>query len=83
MVVVMVVIMIVGVVVSVMTTTTTTAATATAILKYCPVLNLTQHVEDGFETEKITNIVIVDLSAAYRTVHHQRCVLLQRHTMSC
>ena len=28
------------------------------------VLNLTQHIEDGFETGKITGIVLVDLSAA-------------------
>ena len=36
------------------------------------VLNLTQHIEDGFETGKITCIVLVDLSAAYDTVNHRR-----------
>ena len=36
------------------------------------VLNLTQHIEDGFETGKITGIVLVDLSAAYDTVDHRR-----------
>ena len=36
------------------------------------VLNLTQHIEDGFETGKITGIVIVDLSTAYATVNHRR-----------
>ena len=36
------------------------------------VLNLIQHVEDGFETGKITGIVLVDLSAAYDTVNHRR-----------
>ena len=36
------------------------------------VLNLTQHMEDGFETGKITGIVLVDLSAAYDTVNHRR-----------
>ena len=27
-------------------------------------LNLSQHIEDGFETEKITGVVLIDLSAA-------------------
>ena len=36
------------------------------------VLNLTQHIEDGFETGKITGIVIVYLLAAYDTVNHRR-----------
>ena len=36
------------------------------------ILNLTQHIEDGFETGKITGIVLVDLSAAYNTVNHRR-----------
>ena len=47
--------------------------------KICPgksctaqVLNLTQHIEDGFETGKITGIVLVDFSAAYDTVNHRR-----------
>ena len=36
------------------------------------VLNLTQIIEGGFETVKITGIVLVDLSAAYDTVNHRR-----------
>ena len=42
--------------------------------KYCTaqVLNLTQHIENGFETGKTTGIVLVDVSAAYDTVHHRR-----------
>ena len=36
------------------------------------VLNLTQHIEDGFETGKVTGIVLVDLSTAYDTVDHRR-----------
>ena len=35
-------------------------------------LNLTQHIEDGFETGKITGTVLVDHSAAYDTVNHRR-----------
>ena len=38
------------------------------------VLNLTQHIEDGFEKGMITGVVLVDLSAAYDTVNH-RCLL--------
>ena len=48
---------------------------------FCPgksttsqVLNLTQHIEDGFEVGMVTGIVFVDLSAAYDTVNH-RCLL--------
>ena len=42
--------------------------------KYCTaqVLNLTQHIEDGFETGKIIGIVLLVLSAAYDTVNHRR-----------
>ena len=36
------------------------------------VLNLIQHIEDGFETGKSPAIVLVDLSAAYDTVNHRR-----------
>ena len=36
------------------------------------VLNLTQHIEDGFQTGKITGIVLLDLSAAYDAVNHRR-----------
>ena len=46
---------------------------------FCPgksctahVFNLTQYIEDGFETGEITGVVLVDLSAAYYTVKHQR-----------
>ena len=35
------------------------------------VLNLTQHIEDGFEEGKVTGCVFVDLSAAYDTVNHR------------
>ena len=38
------------------------------------VLNLTQHIEDGFEKGMVTGVVLVDLSAAYDTVNH-RCLL--------
>ena len=42
--------------------------------KYCTaqVLHLTQHIDDGFKTGKITGIVLVDLSAAHDTVTHRR-----------
>ena len=36
------------------------------------VLNLTQHIEYGFETGKITGKVLVDLSAAFDTGNHRR-----------
>ena len=39
-------------------------------------LNLTQHIEDGFQKRKVTGAVFVDLTAAYGTVNHQR--LLQK-----
>ena len=35
-------------------------------------LNLTQHIEDGYERGEITGAVFVDLSAAYDTVNHRR-----------
>lgn len=35
-------------------------------------LNLTQHIEDGFERGEITGAIFVDLSAAYDTVNHRR-----------
>jgi len=48
---------------------------------YCPVksttskvLNLTQHIEDGFQEEMVTRVAFVNLSAAYGTVNH-RCLL--------
>ena len=34
-------------------------------------LNLTQHVEDGFEKRLVTGAVFVDLSAAYDTANHR------------
>ncbi|KAL4098793.1 hypothetical protein QTP88_023329 [Uroleucon formosanum] len=34
------------------------------------VLNLCQHIEDGYENKKATGVVFVDLSAAYDTVNH-------------
>ena len=36
------------------------------------VLNLTQHIEDGFEKNEPTGVVFVDLTAAYDTVNHRR-----------
>ena len=35
-------------------------------------LNLTEHIEDGYEKRPITGAVFVDLSAAYHTVNHRR-----------
>ena len=35
-------------------------------------LNLTKHIEDGYEKRLITGAVFVDLSAAYDTVNHRR-----------
>ena len=35
-------------------------------------LNLTKHIEDGYENRLITGAVFVDLSAAYDTVNHRR-----------
>ena len=35
-------------------------------------LNLTEHIEDGYEKRLITDAVFVDLSAAYDTVNHRR-----------
>lgn len=37
------------------------------------VLNLTQHIEDGFE-RKISGVAFIDLSAAYDTVNHKRLI---------
>ena len=39
-------------------------------------LNLTQHIEDGFEKRLVTGAVFVDLSAAYDTVNH--CILMTK-----
>jgi len=39
------------------------------------VLNITQHIEDGFETGKVTGAVFVDLTAAYDTVNHRLLLL--------
>ena len=36
------------------------------------VLNLTQHIEDGFEFGQITAAAFVDLTAAYDTINHRR-----------
>ncbi|KAJ4942018.1 hypothetical protein JOQ06_011888 [Pogonophryne albipinna] len=37
-------------------------------------LNLTQHIEDGFEGKQITGAAFIDLSAAYDTVQHRTMV---------
>ena len=34
-------------------------------------LNLTQHIEDGFEKRLVTGAVFLDLSTAYDTVNHR------------
>ena len=36
------------------------------------VLNLTQHIEDGFELGQITGAAFIDLTAAYATINHRR-----------
>ena len=38
----------------------------------CQLLNLTEHIEDGYEKRLITGAVSVDWSAAYDTVNHRR-----------
>ena len=35
-------------------------------------LNLTEHIEDGYEKRLITGAVCVDVSAVYDTVNHRR-----------
>ena len=45
------------------------------------VLNLTQHIEDGFEKNEPTGVVFVDLAAAYDTVNH-RILLDKLYTMT-
>eukprot|EP00057_Strongylocentrotus_purpuratus_P005102 XP_003730216.1 PREDICTED: RNA-directed DNA polymerase from mobile element jockey-like [Strongylocentrotus purpuratus] len=45
------------------------------------VLNLTQHIEDGFEKNEPTGVVFVDLTAAYDTVNH-RILLDKLYTMT-
>ena len=39
------------------------------------VLNLTQHIEDGYETRKITGAVFIALTAAYDTINHRALLL--------
>ena len=39
-------------------------------------LNITQHIEDGYQESMITGISFVDLSAAYDTVNHR--ILIQK-----
>ena len=39
-------------------------------------LNLTQHIEDGYQRGMITGVAFVDLSAAYDTVNHR--ILIQK-----
>jgi len=38
----------------------------------CQLPNLIQHIDDGFQTKKITDAVFVDLIAVYDTVKHRR-----------
>ena len=49
---------------------------------FCPgrsccdqLLNLTQHIEDGFEKKQITGTVFVDLTVAYDIVNHRKFLL--------
>ena len=39
------------------------------------ILNLAQHIEDGYERGVVTGAVFVDLSAAYNTVNHLQLLL--------
>ena len=39
------------------------------------VLNLTQHIEDGFERDQITGAAFIDLTAAYATINHRRLLV--------
>ena len=39
-------------------------------------LNLTQHIEDGYQRGMITDVAFVDMSAAYDTVNHR--ILIQK-----
>lgn len=39
---------------------------------YSQILNLTQHIEDGYERNQVTGVVLIDLSAAYDTINHNR-----------
>lgn len=34
------------------------------------ILNLTQHIEDGYGRNQVTGVVLIDLSAAYDTINH-------------
>ena len=45
------------------------------------VLNLTQHIEDGFEKKLKTGAVFVDLTAAYDTVNHRGLLLKLAQTV--
>lgn len=39
------------------------------------ILNLTQHIEDGFERAEVTGAAFVDLTAAYDTVNQRRLIV--------
>ena len=43
-------------------------------------LNLTQHIEDGYQRGMITGTAFVDLSAAYNTVNHRILIQKLYHT---
>lgn len=38
------------------------------------VLNLTQFIEDGFEKNHVTGVALIDLTAAYDTINHNRLI---------
>lgn len=44
------------------------------------VLNLAQHIEDGFEHNTITGVAFIDLSAGYDTVNHRKLINKVYHT---
>ena len=47
-----------------------------SLLSCCSqVLNLTQHIEDGFELGQITGAAFIDLTAAYDTINHRRLLV--------
>ena len=39
------------------------------------VINLTQHIEDGFELGQINGAAVIDLTAAYDTINHRRLLV--------
>ena len=46
-------------------------------------LNLTQHIEDGYQRGMITGVAFVDLSAAYDTVNHRILIQKTQDSLQC